>query len=238
MRVSAVISAAGKGLRFSSGEDSLPVTQRKQFSSFLSEPLIFTTLQPFLDSGRIDTIVLVVQEDALDWMENQMKERHFEKEVRLAVGGERRQDSVKRGLEIVAQTSDIVVVHDAVRPFVEARWIEETIDLCSDYDGAIVAVPAKDTLKRVSSGVVSGTIDRSNVWQAQTPQTFKVGVLLSAYENAEARGVTVTDEAQLVEMNGGRVAIVEGSHRNIKITTQEDWEVARAIFERRLGIDH
>ncbi len=236
MRISAVIPAAGKSLRFSSGGNSSHVTQRKQFRSLLSEPLIFTTLQLFLDSERIDTIVLVAQEDALNWLENQMEERHFEKEVRLAVGGERRQDSVRNGLDVVAPSSDVVVVHDAVRPFVEQRWIEETVRLCSDYDGAIVAVPVKDTLKQVSGGSVTSTIDRSEVWQAQTPQTFNVDVLFSAFDSAEEQGVEATDEAQLVEMNGGRLAIVEGSRRNIKITTQEDWEVAQAIYERKLII--
>ena len=121
MRVSAVIPAAGKSLRFFSGGNSSHVTQRKQFRTLLSEPLIFTTLQLFLDSERIDTIVLVAQEDALNWLENQMEERHFEKEVRLAVGGERRQDSVRNGLDVVAPSSDVVVVHDEIVPCLEAR---------------------------------------------------------------------------------------------------------------------
>ena len=237
MRVSAVIPAAGKGLRFSSGDNSSPVTLRKQFSALLSEPLIFTTLQPFLYLERIDSIVLAVQEDAFNWLESQMEERHFEKEVRLVVGGKRRQDSVRNGLDVVAPESDVVVVHDAVRPFVEERWIDETVRLCADYDGAIVAVPAKDTLKQVSGEVVNATIDRRDVWQAQTPQTFNVEVLISGFDSAEAQGIQATDEAQLVEMNGGRVAIVEGSHRNIKITTRDDWEVAQAIYEGRLAND-
>ena len=118
-----------------------------------------------------------------------MEERHFEKEVRLVVGGKRRQDSVRNGLDVVAPESDVVVVHDAVRPSLKNAGLTKRSGLCADYDGAIVAVPAKDTLKQVSGEVVNATIDRRDVWQAQTPQTFNVEVLISGFDSAEAQGI-------------------------------------------------
>lgn len=232
MRVSAVIPGAGRSLRFSRESDPSSSQDRKQFKFLGNQPLIFITLQPFFESNIVSSIALVVPHDVVRWMREKVKDRLLEKEVTVIPGGSRRQDSVWNGLKEVSGSCDVVVVHDAVRPFFKKEWIEETVELCSNFDGAIVAVRANDTLKRVKNEIISATLPRGEIWHAQTPQTFNTDVLLSAFENARTAGITCTDEAQLVELNGGRVAIVEGSFQNIKITTIEDWVVAESIWEK------
>ncbi|MBC8174868.1 MAG: 2-C-methyl-D-erythritol 4-phosphate cytidylyltransferase [Candidatus Marinimicrobia bacterium] len=233
MQVAAVIPGAGKSLRFSQqskvGDISLP----KQFRTLAQQPLIIWTLHLFVDAEIITQIVVVVPEDYVIWMQGWIDVMETKKEILVTAGGEKRQDSVKNGLEKVRNDMDVVVVHDAVRPFIRERWILETVDLCSDYDGAIVAIRARDTMKKVESGIVEKTLDRSHIWQAQTPQTFKKNKLVSAYENAGKRKIIGTDEAQLVELNGGRVAVIEGDPDNIKITTPVDWTLAEKIWERK-----
>lgn len=237
MKVAAVIPGAGQGLRFSGDSSGLNRhDKKKQFLQLGDKPLIFTTLEPFLQSTIITSVIVVVPEDRIDWINNQVKTGLFNKPVYVVLGGDTRQRSVRNGVEVAASQHDVVVVHDAVRPFFKEVWISETVNLCEKFDGAIVAIKAKDTLKKVNDGVVNSTLEREGIWQAQTPQTFKTDVLLAAIESADEKGIIGTDEAQLVEMNGGRVAIVEGSILNIKITTQEDWELAKAIWKERLNI--
>ena len=240
MRIAAIIPGAGQGLRFSrklASDDSSHLP--KQFQTFADRPLILWTLQPFLKSPIIDIIVVVVPEGSITWIQAEISklknspERSFGKEIFVTRGGATRQDSVRRGIDVLPDGCEIVVVHDAVRQFVQEEWIEKTVGLCSEYDGAIMAIRAKDTLKIVRGNEVTGTLDRTKIWQAQTPQTFKLDVLVSAFKNAKEKGIVATDEAQLVELNGGKVAIVEGTPQNIKITTREDWELAELIWEGR-----
>ena len=231
MGVSAIIAGAGSSIRFAGHNASHVIGDKKQFRLLGKDPLIFVTLDPFLRSTCVDSIVLVVPEDSVDWMKETLKDRHATKEITVTSGGKGRQDSVQNGLDVVSNSCTVVVVHDAVRPFLQEKWIQETVDLCSSFDGAIVAVRAKDTLKKVKEGTISETLRRGEMWHAQTPQTFNVDVLVSAFEYAREAGFAGTDEAQLVEMNGGRIAIVEGSSQNIKITDREDWKLGESIWE-------
>ena len=148
----------------------------------------------------------------------------------MIAGGAERQESVSYAFAAMRDSVDVVVIHDAARPFLEPSWIEKTVEAVRNYDGVIVALRATDTLKSSRNGVIDTTLDRSLIWQAQTPQTFKVEILEAAFEKAKRDGVTSTDEAQLVENAGGKVAIVEGSTFNLKVTTKRDLVLAEAIL--------
>lgn len=230
-RVWAVIPGAGESLRFARGAGPSFPGERKQFCLLGDQPLILVTLQPFIKSNRVHGVVLVVPEDAVERTSDLVGNCGFEKEVKVIAGGAERQDSVWHGLNAVSGMCDLAVVHDAVRPFFEEEWIGETLDLCSSFDGAIVAVRAGDTVKRVRNGTIKETLPRSEIWHAQTPQTFNMEALMPAFVQVRSAGILCTDEAQAVELNGGKVAVVEGSPQNIKITRWEDWAVAKSIWE-------
>ena len=225
----AIIVGAGRGLRFASDSQT-----QKQFLLLGGEPLILKTLQPFLTSNRISSCVLVVPKSAVDLIKKEVAPYASEDNIRVIAGGERRQDSVRFGVE-AADGADVVVVHDAVRPFVRQKWISQVIDRCINNDGAIIALSVSDTLKKVVDGRISETIPRDNIWQAQTPQAFRRELLMEVYASVDWENVHVTDEAQLLEIVGKSVAIVPGSSENFKITTQDDWSKAEVIWEQRHG---
>lgn len=225
----AIIVGAGRGLRFASDSQT-----QKQFLLLGGEPLILKTLQPFLTSNRISSCVLVVPKSAVDLIKKEVAPYASGDNIRVIAGGERRQDSVRFGVE-AADGADVVVVHDAVRPFVRQEWISQVIDRSINNDGAIVALSVSDTLKKVVDGRISETIPRDNIWQAQTPQAFRRELLMEVYASVDWENVHVTDEAQLLEIVGKSVAIVPGSSENFKITTQDDWSKAEVIWEQRHG---
>jgi 2-C-methyl-D-erythritol 4-phosphate cytidylyltransferase/2-C-methyl-D-erythritol 2,4-cyclodiphosphate synthase len=148
--------------------------------------------------------------------------------VRVVTGGVTRQQSVARGLEVV--TTERVVVHDAVRPFVTAVDVRRAAAALEQADGAVTAVPVDETLKRVEDGQIIETVDRSGLWRAQTPQAFRVDVLRAAHERAAAGSVAAGDDAVLVERYGGKVVVVRGSRRNLKLTFPEDFALAEAMM--------
>ena len=225
----AIIVGAGRGLRFASDSQT-----QKQFLLLGGEPLILKTLQPFLTSNRISSCVLVVPKSAVDLVKKEVAPYASEDNIRVIAGGERRQDSVRFGVE-AADGADVVVVHDAVRPFVRQKWISQVIDRCINNDGAIIALSVSDTLKKVVDGKICETIPREDIWQAQTPQAFRRELLLEVYASVDWENVHVTDEAQLLEIAGKSVAIIPGSSENFKITTQDDWSKAEVIWEQRHG---
>jgi len=229
MSAVAIIVGAGQGLRFKS-ESQTP----KQFLKLGGKSLIIRSLQPFLTSDVIAECVLVVPEDAVDRLIEEAAQNISGKTFRVIAGGKRRQDSVRQGVE-AAEDADVVVVHDAVRPFILTDWISQVVNLCNNHDGAIVALPVSDTLKKVVDGKISQTVNREDIWQAQTPQAFRREALLKAYDSVDWKNLQVTDEAQLLEIAGKSVAIVAGSSENIKITTQDDWSKAEMIWEQRHG---
>ncbi len=224
--VAAVIPAAGASTR-SPGEIG------KQFRVLGTKPLLVHTLERVWLAEAVGMVAVAVPEENLAYARELLLPLAPEDVgLMVVVGGETRQASVAAGLEALPQDIEVVTVHDAVRPFFEPRWIRDTVALCRDFDGAIVAVPATDTLKEVeavsattagSCGTISRTIPRASVWQAQTPQTFRAGILRQALRHAEETGLEGTDEASLVEAVGGRIAVVEGSPHNIKVTTPDDW---------------
>ena len=224
--LAAIIPAAGAGIR-------LPGETRKQFRLLEGKPLLVHTLERVWLAEGVTLAAVAVPEGDLAGARKLLQPLiPAGVELLIVAGGATRQASVAAGLAALPQETQVVVVHDAVRPLFEPRWIGETAALCRDYDGAIVAVPNSDTLKEVAavsttttgcSGTISRTIPRTSVWRAQTPQTFRADILRRALRHAEDTGLAGTDEATLVEAIGGRVAVVEGSPGNIKVTTPDDW---------------
>ncbi len=228
MKICAVIPAAGFGKRMGG---SVP----KQFLLLDGKPVLAHTLAVFDQCAEIDSITLVAPEAELEeargeWMNSWPKIRQVVK------GGKERQDSVYNGLQSLDADAEIVVVHDGVRPFLTSDMLCESIDAARETGAAVVAIPANDTLKRVSEdGWIRDTVDRSGLWRVQTPQTFQVPLLKKAFEKAKLDGFYGTDESMLVERMGGAVKIVPGSERNIKITRPEDLilggQIARSLRE-------
>ena len=145
-------------------------------------------------------------------------------QVVLVEGGSSRQESVAKGLEQI--DSEVVVVHDAARPLAPAALVTRALEALGHGDGAVVALPVDETLKEVDDGAVVATVDRSRLWKVQTPQVFRTSVLRSAHEHARADGFCGTDDAQLVERAGGRIAVVEGARSNMKLTYEQDFRFA------------
>jgi len=203
----------------------------KQFLLLNDRPILFHTLQPFLTATLVDEIIVVVHPDWLNRPEVIIcLPGKSDKPIRIVSGGEKRQNSVYNGISAISESIEIVVVHDGVRPFVTPEEIDETIRMCSSFDGAILAIPAVDTLKEVDNATIVRTIDRSNIWQAQTPQTFRKPILFRAFETAFSDGFAGTDECSLVERIGGKVAVLNGRPENIKITCQYDFNIAKSIL--------
>jgi 2-C-methyl-D-erythritol 4-phosphate cytidylyltransferase len=234
MTVSAIIVAAGKGIRM---DDNV----RKQYLLLDNRPLISHTIEVFDECNIIDEIFLVVpEEDFVFCNENILNQQNFQNKVSLVPGGAKRQDSVYNGLLAIDNIIDdsIVVIHDGVRPFIRSEQLTECITCATDYDACIFGIPAYDTLKRVnSSGFIEDTIERKDIWLAQTPQTFKYNLIRRAHENAIRTGINGTDDAMLVEQLGVKVRVVRGSRCNVKITTREDLLLARAMVSKRLFHD-
>ena len=226
MRVGAIIAAAGDGRRFSEHGDA----PRKQFVMLGGEPLFIHSLRCFLASQLIERTVLAVPAGAVESSTELVKLEFGGKDVEVIAGGAERQESVYNAFRAIRENVEVVVVHDAARPFLRSLWIEKTVEAVKEYDGAIVALRATDTLKSSRIGMIDATIDRTLIWQAQTPQTFKADILDQAFEKAERDGITSTDESQLVENVGGKVAIVEGSPLNLKVTTKRDLVLAKTIL--------
>ncbi len=233
-KVYAIIPAAGSGTRMGG-------KVKKQFALLNGKPVLVCTLQRFEHCVDVDEIVVVVPESELVETEALLSKYRIHKVSRTVVGGQKRQDSVSNALNrITPRVSDVVLVHDAVRPFIEYRKISEVVKACREFDAAVVAVQPKDTIRRsAGGGFFDQTVDRNALWLVQTPQAFKAGLLLRAFEQAARDKFYSTDEAALVERLGVRSRIVEGSYDNIKITTQEDLDLGSLILERwtRTGVD-
>lgn len=228
MKVVAIIPSAGKGKRMAHSVS-------KHFIRLEDKPVLAYTLEAFEKCPDVHQVLLVVRSGEEKYCLKEVVEKYqFRKVLKVVIGGERRQDSVYNGIKELDQDTDIVVVHDGVRPFVPPALISETIKLAMYVDGVVVALPVKDTIKEVTrDGLIKGTPNRDSLWFAQTPQTFKKRVLEEAFMRAFTDKFHGTDEASLVERMGGKVKIIEGSHENIKITTKEDLFYAELILRSR-----
>ncbi len=221
MKITVVIPAAGSGKRF--GEN-------KQLKILGDRPLVFHTLKPFIDSELINEIVVVAPKNDVQQLSRGLKSMISVKSVMVVAGGNTRQKSVFNGLKAASDSSELICVHDAVRPFVTKELIEKAVNACSEHDGVIVAQSSTDTIKKVMDDQIMETLPRETIWRAQTPQVFSKSALQEALKMAEDENIQGTDEASLLERIGYQVGFVEGSSLNIKITTEEDWVFAEAIF--------
>ena len=222
MNVSAIIMAAGSGSRFG---------ERKQFKLLKGTALYFYSLNKFLLCEDIYEIILVVPESKVADIKKDIANIKKTKKILVISGGLRRQDSVKNGVLSVSNKSQVVCIHDGARPFISEKLIKQSIIACLNNDGAIVANPNFDTLKTCVRGYVKKTIDRNNVWMAQTPQVFWKIKLLDAIAISEKKNMEITDESSMMESLGYKVSVVRGDYNNFKITSREDWDRAANIIE-------
>ncbi len=228
IKADAIIVSAGKGQRFMEG-------RKKQFFSLGGKPILAHTIAPFDRSPLIRSILLVVGEEDQDYCLKEIIEAYrFRKVSHIVPGGKQRQDSVRNGLEALPSDSEIVVIHDGVRPFVTREMIEESIRSAIRFGAALVAMPVKDTIKMAHpDGTVLRTIEREALYQAQTPQAFQTPLIKEAYLRAREDGFLGTDDACLVERIEKKVHILPGSYTNIKITTLEDLMLAELLLKER-----
>jgi 2-C-methyl-D-erythritol 4-phosphate cytidylyltransferase len=220
MSVLAIIPAAGSGIRMGGGTP-------KQFLCLEGIPIFVHTLRKFAACEAIDEIFLGVRPEEMDRALNEIAKEEFAKTVRVLAGGASRQETVARCLDLAPPETDVVVVHDAVRPFVELTMIHQVVDVARKDGAAILGIPSVDTVKNVERQTITGTIPRERIVLAQTPQAFRYTILRQAFDRALAEGFYGTDESSLVEHEGRDVTVLMGSDRNIKITKPSDLPLAR-----------
>lgn len=225
MKIAAIVPAAGRGSRMN---HRLP----KQYLPLGGIPIIARTLIALESFAAIDEIFVVVREEEKEYFHREIVRKYnLDKVSRIIAGGERRQDSVYKGLECTGEDTTLIAIHDGVRPFVTEDIFMETIAQAALHKAAIVAVPVSDTIKVAKQhGFAGSTLPRDELWAVQTPQVFERGLILKAHHLARKENFTGTDDASLVEKMSCPVKIVEGAHENIKITTPGDLIIAEAIL--------
>jgi 2-C-methyl-D-erythritol 4-phosphate cytidylyltransferase len=220
----AIIAAGGQGTRVGG-------VRAKQFLEISGTPVIIHTLRRFEECATVGETIVVVPTRDTEAFTELAASYNLKKLARVVAGGATRTESVWRGLEAVsAPNVNVVVVHDAVRPFVTPDEIDSTVREAEKYGAAILATHAVDTIKEAKGGHVVGTLERARLWHAQTPQCFHYELLRRAYEQAITNAEDATDDSALVERLGATVRIVEGSARNIKITTRQDLALAETLL--------
>ena len=203
----------------------------KQFLLLAGTPIVVHTLKRFEECESIQEIIVVLPAEESAGFLSMVGKFGLRKLVKVVPGGSTRADSVKRGLmSIRAATADIVAVHDGVRPFVAVEEIERTVAAARETGAAILVGPVVDTIKEINGDSVVRTLNRKQLRRALTPQCFRYDLLKRAFENIDVNDPSITDESFLVEKLGERVAIVEGSPANIKITTKQDLLIAEAYL--------
>jgi 2-C-methyl-D-erythritol 4-phosphate cytidylyltransferase len=222
MRASAIIVAAGSGNRLGLGTS-------KAFVRIGSTTVMAFTLRTMRTINAIEEVVITVPAGMEPAARAEVTAAALEVPVKITAGGVARQDSVRIALALTSAEAELIVVHDAARPFATAAIFESCLQAAARGDGAIVAIPLADTLKRVEGHAISATVARAGLWQAQTPQCFRRAVLIEAHERALRDHLAATDDANLVERLGAMVEVVEGSPLNLKITTPDDLRLAAAI---------
>jgi 2-C-methyl-D-erythritol 4-phosphate cytidylyltransferase len=242
MKVFVIIPAAGLGTRMTSATSGKAKknSPAKQFTELEGVPILIHTLRKFAACADVEEICVALRPDEINNFQARLEKDGRDilaKKVQLVAGGEHRQQSVANALAAIrAESDDVILVHDAVRPFVTREIIQEVIAAAQKYGAAIAGMPAQDTVKQVErtaeGAVVTATLPRERVVMAQTPQGFRYGLLKKVFDEAAADGFTGTDEASLVERSGQEVAVVMGSPRNIKITTPADLELAEFFLQR------
>jgi len=229
VKTTAIIPAAGSGVRLG---DATP----KQWLEVAGRPLVVHTLDRLAACPAVNRIVLVV--DDVDRAGRLLAPWAPAKLGPVVRGGERRQDSVRAGLAAVGD-ADLVAVHDAARPLVTPALVARVIDVAARTGAAVAAIRVEDTIKREdAAGLVRETVDRSGLWRVQTPQVFRTDWLVEAYDRADRQGLSVTDDAGLVEAAGRAVTLVPGEAINFKVTTAEDLALAGRLLAGSVRVGH
>lgn len=223
----AIVPAAGLGKRLGPGTN-------KPFQMLLDKPLIIWTLEILESSPEIKEIIPVLKEQDMATGTELFDSYNLSKIRRIVQGGAERQDSVYNGLRQLDAKADIVLIHDGARPFVSRDIIRNSINSLKGFDGVVVGVPVKDTIKKAEDGVIRKTLPRNPLWAIQTPQVFFYEPLMRAYNKAMEDNFYSTDDSALVERLGGRIKIIMGSYENMKITTPEDIVIAEHLLKGRL----
>lgn len=224
--VIAIVPAAGLGTRFGPGTN-------KPFYPLLDKPLIVWSLEVLETLDEIREVIPVLKEQDMETGIEIFERYNLSKVKRIAPGGKERQDSVYHGLKLLKGKANMVLIHDGARPLIDAVIVRTTIKSVAGFDGVIVGVPVKDTIKEVQDGIVKRTLRRDAIWAVQTPQLFLYDSLMKAYEEALEQKFYSTDDSALIERNGGKVKMIMGSYSNIKITTPEDVPFAELLLKNR-----
>jgi len=228
MSVLAIIPAAGMGVRMGGGTP-------KQFLSLEGVPIFVHTLRKFAASNAVDAIHLGVRPEERERVRQELARSPVAKPVQVIEGGVTRQETVERALEAAPQATELVAVHDAVRPFVELELIRAVVEAARRHGAAILGMPSIDSVKQVERQMILGTLPRERIVLAQTPQVFRYEVLREALVRAREDGFQGTDDSSLVERLGVSVTVLMGSERNIKITRPSDLPLARLYLAQEQG---
>jgi 2-C-methyl-D-erythritol 4-phosphate cytidylyltransferase len=242
-KVTAIVPAAGLGRRF--GPDG-----NKVFQLLGDKPLVVWSLETLESVYEIEEVIPILKEGDREKALEVIEQYKLSKVKKIAPGGKERQDSVYNGLKLIEDRDSIVLIHDGARPFIEKVLIQEAIkELLTPpspslkksgkgglqgFDGVILGVPVKDTIKEVKKSIVKKTLRRDSLWAIQTPQVFLFSSLATAFEKAIREGFYSTDDAALIEKYGGKIKVIMGSYRNIKITTPEDIVTAEFLLSRHV----
>ena len=223
--ISVIIVAAGMGKR-------MGAKINKQFLLLRDKPILAHTVQKFDNNEYVDEIIIVARNEEKEYCKKEIVDKYsFKKVFQIVAGGVERQTSVYNGLMAVNKKSNIVLVHDGVRPFIRDEEITECIKTTIKYEACVIGVPVKDTIKVVNKdNNITETPARDKLWAVHTPQAFTYELIIKAYENAKKHSFTSTDDSMLVEKLGYRVKMIKGSYENIKITTPEDLKIAEAFL--------
>lgn len=220
-----VIVAAGSGSRMKRDIN-------KQFIKLKDKEIIAHTIEKFYNHNNIDEIVVVIKSEEEEFFKNEILNRYNFNNIKIAFGGNERQDSVYNGLKMLNKECEVVLIHDGARPFISEKIINSCIKEAKNHNAVVVGVPVKDTIKVINeNNDIVDTPERSKLWAVQTPQTFNYDILVKSYEDAFKDGFYGTDDAMLVERIGYKVKMIEGSYNNIKITTPEDIEIGTQILK-------
>jgi 2-C-methyl-D-erythritol 4-phosphate cytidylyltransferase len=235
MKVSVILPAAGLGTRMGRAVPEKAGTSRKQFMLLDGSPILLHTIRKFAFSPAVTEIVVALRAEDIDWVRELLLAEKFGKPVRVVEGGDSRQASVENALATLGSATELVAVHDAVRPFIEHSVLEKVFAEAEESGAAIVGIVPVDTVKQVHRNKIRQTIPRERLILAQTPQVFRFDLLKTAFARAREDGFAGTDESSLVErLDQVEVSVVPGSDRNLKITKPSDMDLARLFLAEEM----
>ncbi len=235
MKVTVILPAAGLGTRMGRSVPEKAGTSRKQFMLLDGSPILLHTIRKFAATPAVSEIVVALRGDDIEWVRELLSVEKFDKTVRLVEGGDSRQESVEHALATLPAGTELVAVHDAVRPFIEHSVLEKVFAEAEENGAAIVGIVPVDTVKQVHRNKIRQTIPRERLILAQTPQVFRFDLLKNAFAKAREDGFAGTDESSLVErLDQVEVSVVPGSDRNLKITKPSDMDLARLFLAEEM----